>query len=90
MACLGGLRDVAVNIGREARHRLQERVVLHGAGPGQAQRGVEIARLLFVVDKIPKHERDRVRRDLLDYCHRDALAMVRLVETLEVLARVAP
>ena len=54
------------------------------------KRGVEIARLLFVVDKIPKHERDRVRRDLLDYCHRDALAMVRLVETLEGLARVAP
>ena len=51
---------------------------------------VEIARLLFVVDKIPKHERDRVRRDLLDYCHRDALAMVRLVENLEGLARVAP
>ena len=25
-----------------------------------------------------------------DYCHRDALAMVRLVETLEGLARVAP
>ena len=63
---------------------------LHGAGPGPAQRGVEIARLLFVVDKIPKHERDRVRRDLLDYCHRDALAMVRLVENLEGLARVAP
>jgi hypothetical protein len=42
------------------------------------------------VDKIRKHERDRVRRDLLDYCHRDALAMVRLVETLEGLARVAP
>ncbi len=56
----------------------------------EAKRGVEIARLLFVVDKIPKHERDRVRRDLLDYCHRDALAMVRLVETLEGLARVAP
>ena len=55
-----------------------------------AQRGVEIARLLFVVDKIPKHERDRVRRDLLDYCHRDALAMVRLVENLEGLVRVAP
>jgi hypothetical protein len=48
------------------------------------------ARLLFVVDKIPKHERDRVRRDLLDYCHPDALAMVRLVENLEGLARVAP
>ena len=85
-----GLRDVAVNIGREARHRLREGVVLHGAGPGPAQRGVEIAQLLFVVDKIPKHERDRVRRDLLDYCHRDVLAMVRLVETLEGLARVAP
>ena len=28
--------------------------------------------------------------DLLDYCHRDALAMVRLVQTLEGLARVAP
>ena len=38
---------------------------------------------LFVADKIPKHERDRVRQDLLDYCHRDTLAMVRLVETLE-------
>ena len=60
------------------------------AGHGPAQRRVEIARLHFVVDKIPKHERDRVRRDLLDYCHRDALAMVRLVETLEGLARVAP
>jgi hypothetical protein len=42
----------------------------------------EIARLRFVVDKIPQHEPDRVRRNLLDYCHRDALAMVRLVETL--------
>src|SRR5262245_42717239 len=31
---------------------------------------------------IPKLERDRVRRDLLGCCHRDALAMVRLVETL--------
>ena len=42
------------------------------------------------VDKIPKHERERVRRDLPDYCHRSALAMVRLVETLEGVARVAP
>jgi hypothetical protein len=49
-----------------------------------------MAQLHFVVDKSPKHERDRARRDLLDYCHRDALAMVRLVETLEGLARVAP
>jgi hypothetical protein len=31
-----------------------------------------------------------VRKPALDYCHRDALAMVRLVETLEGLARVAP
>src|SRR5438093_4082521 len=30
---------------------------------------VEIARLLFVADKIPK--RERVRQDLLDYCERD-------------------
>jgi hypothetical protein len=45
-------------------------------------------RLLFVVDKIPKHERDRVGRDLLDYCQGGTLAMVRLVETLEGLARV--
>jgi hypothetical protein len=31
-------------------------------------------------------ERDRVRPDLLDYCHRDAPAMIKLVETLEGLA----
>jgi hypothetical protein len=42
------------------------------------------------VDEIPKHERERVRQVLLDYCHRDALAMVTLVETLEGLSRVAP
>ncbi len=49
---------------------------------------VEIARLLFVADKIPKHERDRVRKELLDYCERDTWAMVRLVERLKELARV--
>jgi predicted RecB family nuclease len=49
---------------------------------------VEIARLLFVADKIPKHERDRVRKELLDYCERDTWAMVRLVEELRELARV--
>jgi hypothetical protein len=48
---------------------------------------VEIARLLFVADKIPKPERDRVRRDLLNYCERDTWAMVRLVEVLQELAR---
>jgi predicted RecB family nuclease len=47
---------------------------------------VEIARLLFVADKIPKHERDRVRKELLDYCERDTWAMVKLVERLKELA----
>jgi hypothetical protein len=47
---------------------------------------VEIARLLFVADKIPQHERDRVRRDLLNYCERDTWAMVKLVERLRELA----
>jgi predicted RecB family nuclease len=49
---------------------------------------VEIARLLFVADKIPKHERDRVRQELLDYCQRDTWAMVKLVERLHDLTRV--
>ncbi len=48
---------------------------------------VEIARLLFVADKIPRHERDRVRQDLLDYCQRDTWAMVKLVERLRELGR---
>ena len=47
---------------------------------------VEIARLLFVADKIPKHERDRVRQDLLNYCERDTWALVRLLERLRELA----
>ena len=47
---------------------------------------VEIARLLFVADKIPRHERDRVRQDLLNYCERDTWAMVRLLERLRELA----
>jgi len=49
---------------------------------------VEIARLLFVADKIPRHERDRVRQDLLNYCQRDTWAMVKLVEALSKLVRV--
>lgn len=48
---------------------------------------VEIARLLFVADKIPKDERDRVRQDLLNYCERDTWAMVRLLDRLRELAR---
>jgi hypothetical protein len=46
---------------------------------------VEIARLLFVADKIPPDERDRVRQDLLAYCKQDTWAMVRLLETLREL-----
>jgi predicted RecB family nuclease len=51
---------------------------------------VEIARLLFVADKIPRQERDRVRQELLDYCQRDTWAMVKLVERLRELAHNAP
>ena len=47
---------------------------------------VEIARLLFVAGKIPRHEHDRVRKDLLNYCERDTWAMVKLLEKLEELA----
>ena len=47
---------------------------------------VEIARLLFVADRIPRGERDRVRRDLLAYCKQDTWAMVRLLEELRKLA----
>lgn len=47
---------------------------------------VEIARLLFVANRIPRHERDRVRQDLLAYCERDTWAMVRLLERLRELA----
>ena len=48
---------------------------------------VEIARLLFVADKIPQHEQDRVRQDLLDYCEQDTWAMVRLLDKLRELAQ---
>ncbi len=47
---------------------------------------VEIARLLFVSGRIPPAERDRTRRDLLEYCERDTFATVRLVERLGELA----
>jgi predicted Zn-dependent protease len=48
---------------------------------------VEIARLLFVAGKIPRHEHARVRKDLLDYCERDTWAMVRLLEKLREIAK---
>ena len=47
---------------------------------------VEIARLLFVAERIPPEERERVRKDLLDYCERDTWAMVKLLERLRELA----
>jgi len=47
---------------------------------------VEIARLLFVAQKIPMEERARVRQDLLNYCERDTWAMVKLLERLRKLA----
>jgi len=49
---------------------------------------VEIARLLFVAQKIAPEERARVRKELLDYCERDTFAMVRLLERLRELAQV--
>jgi hypothetical protein len=45
---------------------------------------VEIARLLFVAHKV--RDRDQLRRDLLAYCERDTLAMVRLLERLRDIA----
>jgi predicted RecB family nuclease len=50
------------------------------------QASVEIARLLFVADRIPPDERDRVRQDLLNYCERDTWATVKLLESLQFLA----
>ena len=49
---------------------------------------VEIARLLFVAHKIPEEERDRVRRDLLEYCERDTWATVKLLKRLRELAAI--
>ena len=48
---------------------------------------VEIARLLFIAQRIPAHERDRLRQDLLDYCERDTWATVRLMARLRELAK---
>lgn len=50
---------------------------------------VEIARLLFVADRIPPDERDRVRADLLAYCKMDTWATVRLVEELRAMVRLS-
>jgi hypothetical protein len=46
---------------------------------------VEIARLLFVAQRIPVAERERIRQDLLDYCKQDTWAMVRLLRRMREL-----
>jgi hypothetical protein len=48
---------------------------------------VEIARLLFVSGRIAPVDRARMRQELRDYCERDTLATVRLVERLVELSR---
>ena len=48
---------------------------------------VEIARLLFVAQKIPPAERDQLRTALLAYCERDTWAMVKLLERLREMVR---
>jgi hypothetical protein len=48
---------------------------------------VEIGRLLFVADRIPPHERDLARKDLLTHCERYRWAMVRLLKRLQELAQ---
>ena len=48
---------------------------------------VEIWRLLFVAHKIPPERRAATRKDLLAYCERDTLAMVKLLDALRRLAR---
>src|SRR6266852_11386 len=47
---------------------------------------VEIARLLFVAQKISPVECARVRQDLMNYCERDTWAMVKVLERLRELA----
>lgn len=47
---------------------------------------VEIWRLLFVAHLIPPERRAALRKDLLAYCERDTLAMVKLLEALRSLA----
>ena len=47
---------------------------------------VEIARLLFVSGKIPEHQREKTRQDLLEYCKHDTWATVRVLERLRELA----
>jgi hypothetical protein len=46
----------------------------------------ELEQLLLEPDSVPAEEREKTRADLLAYCERDTLAMVRLVERLRQLA----
>ena len=49
-------------------------------------RTLRISAMNFVVQKISPEERDRVRKDLLNYCERDTWAMVKRLERLRELA----
>lgn len=49
---------------------------------------VKLARLMFVAHLIPAEERDKLWRDLLEYCKRDTWATVKLLERLRELAAV--
>ena len=47
---------------------------------------VEIARLLFVAGKLSPEQHEKTRYDLLEYCKRDTLGTVKLLERLRELA----
>lgn len=48
---------------------------------------VELERLLFNGEGLAPEAKERLRRDLLRYCHQDTLGLVRLVERLRGLAK---
>lgn len=48
---------------------------------------LQLERVLFSDEPLPEEERRRIRRAVLDYCQRDTLALVRLIEALARLAR---
>ncbi len=76
------------NLGGDAFGRPQTRTRVGCPGNGQRSRRKRSAPLRRGQDSEARTRPSQ--RDLPDYCNRDALAMVRLVENLEGLARVAP
>jgi predicted RecB family nuclease len=47
---------------------------------------LELARLLFHADAMAPADKERVRRELLEYCHLDTWGLVKLLERLRLLA----